>query len=104
MTLPVALTISRVILGMEDGINGLKKQRCNMLLILAKYFIWICKVNNETVHITSFYKYLANYIAMQKYIAKIEGKERQFTDMWNEIQGRTSRLLGERDVPSRLSP
>ena len=73
-----------------------------MLLILAKYFIWICRLTNETVHITSFYKYLTNYFAIQKYIAKIEGKEQQF-DMWNEIQGKTGSLLGERDVPSRLS-
>ena len=58
MNLPLALTISDVILGVENDVAGPRQQQCNMLLTVAKYFIWVCRANNETVRAKLFYKYL----------------------------------------------
>ena len=55
MSLPVVLTISDAILGIGNGVDGIKQQQHNILLILAKYFIWVCRAKNETVRAKYFY-------------------------------------------------
>ena len=75
------------------GIRGLNvsAKRCmsiNLVILLAKKFIW--KNRNDHTMITKqrFENFLREYLQLEKYISKINGKLENFEELWNPVLSR----------------
>lgn len=83
------LSIDRVILGV--GCETCHADRLNLLILLAKKFIWSCRVSERPVTFQTFISQLQEYSRVEKHVAQINDKLGRYKYLWktmNEVIGR----------------
>ena len=54
----------------------------NLLILLGKWFIHKCALNNKKLFLLEFLPQVKNHLATEEHIAHLNGKEEQFNEQW----------------------
>lgn len=61
------------------------ESRTNTVIMLTNQFIWKCRDNQERLTRTELRRHIRDYISIEKYVARVTGRERQFIGKWGEL-------------------
>ena len=80
----VTLSERDVLIGILDESN--KNYALNACIILAKWYIYKCKLNDKQIFIYSFLCDLKHFLNIEKIIALKQGKLIQYNTLWEKIE------------------
>ena len=68
--------------GLHDEIANSEK---NLILLIAKKFIWVKKFREQRPTLAGFKPYLLDFLTNLKYIYEIKNDGDSFTESWNSL-------------------
>ena len=74
------LSLQQIICGVEGEAHFV--DRLNLLILVAKQYIWNCRVSNRPVTFQTFISTLQQYSLMEKHVAQINDKMDRYDALW----------------------
>lgn len=74
------LSIQQVICGAEGASQG--ADRLNLLILIAKQFIWHCRIGDRPVTFQTFISRLQQYSLTERHVAQINNKVERYDALW----------------------
>ena len=74
------LSLQQIICGVHDGPRSNDGE--NLLILIAKQYVWQCRVGERPVTFQTFIDRLQQYSMVEKHVAKIRDKVRRYEVLW----------------------
>ena len=79
----IALTEQQIIYGVLESLSPL--QTFNHLILIGKYFLFICSKNNQKYQFADFVDFVREKIDLEKYIATRQNRLNHFKAKWKDF-------------------